>query len=141
MPNTIDLHQIPHRMYEAWNRGDMDTFYSYIADDVDDVGGESTGLAGVRAILDHIRTAFPDFRYTVDQVIVEGDWLAVRLTASGTQTGAFFGWPPSGKHATWKEIRYCRIANDKTVEHHACLDNMGLLAQLGHITLPQRSNW
>ncbi len=72
--------------------------------------------------------------------MVDDDWLAVRLTATGTQEGEFFGWPATGKRATWKEIRDCRIANDKTVEHHACLDNMGLLAQLGHLTWPQRSN-
>ena len=141
MPNTIDLHEFPHLMYAAWNRGDMDAFYSYIAEGVEDVGGDSSGLAGVRGILDHIRSAFPDFHYTVDHVVADGDWLVARLTATGTQTGVFFGWPPTGKRATWKEIRYCRIANDKTVEHHACLDNMGLLAQLGHIQLPERSNW
>ena len=141
MSNTIDLHKLPHLMYDAWNRGDMDAFYSFIAEEVEDVGGDSSGLAGVRGILDHIRTAFPDFQYTVDHVVADGDWLVVRLTATGTQTGVFFGWPPTGKRATWKEMRYCRIANDKTVEHHACLDNMGLLSQLGHIQLPERSNW
>jgi predicted ester cyclase len=140
MSNSISLHEFPHLMDDAWNRGDMAAFDSYIDEGVDDAGGESTGLEGVRAILDHIRTAFPDFHYTVDQVIVDGDWLAVRLTATGTQEGEFFGWPATGKRATWKEIRDCRIANDKTVEHHACLDNMGLLAQLGHLTWPQRSN-
>ena len=48
MANTMDIRRIPHLMYEAWNRGDMDTFYSYVDEGVDDVGGESTGLAGVR---------------------------------------------------------------------------------------------
>jgi predicted ester cyclase len=141
MANTMDIRRIPYLMYDAWNRGDMETFYSYIDDHVDDVGGDASGLAGVRAILDHIREAMPDFHYTVDQVIAEGDWLAVRLTATGTQTGVFFGWPASNKRATWKEIRYCRFDNNKTVEHHACLDNMGMLSQLGHIQLPERSNW
>jgi predicted ester cyclase len=136
-----DLHTYPHRLYAHWNAGDMDAFYAMIDENVRDVGGDSQGLAGVRAILDHIREAFPDFQYTVDHVIVEGDWLAVRLTATGTQRGKFFGWPATNKRATWKEIRYCRIKDDKTIEHHACLDNMGLLAQLGHIKLPERSTW
>jgi predicted ester cyclase len=141
MGNTMDLHDIPKRMYDAWNRGDMEGFYSYIDEDVVDVGGNSGGLKEVRAILDHIRTAFPDFQYTVEHVLADGDWLAVRLVATGTQKGTFFGWPATNKRATWKEIRYCRIDNDKTVEHHVCLDSLGLLAQLGHIKLPERSNW
>jgi predicted ester cyclase len=65
----------------------------------------------------------------------------VRLTATGTQKGSFFGWPATHKRATWKEIRYCRIANDKTVEHHACIDNLALLSQLGHLKLPERATW
>ncbi len=32
------------------------------------------------------------------------------------------------------------VVDDKTVGHHACLDHMGLLAQLGHVQLPERSN-
>lgn len=135
------LRTYPHRLYARWNAGDMDGFYAMIDEEVHDVGGDANGLAGVRGILDHIRSAFPDFHYTVDQVIVDGEWLAVRLTATGTQAGEFFGWPATGKRATWKEMRYCRVVNDKTVEHHACLDNMGLLAQLGHVQLPERSNW
>jgi predicted ester cyclase len=131
----------PHRLYAHWNAGDMESFYAMLDENVVDVGGESQGRAGVRGILDHIRSAMPDFHYTVDQVIVDGEWLAVRLTATATQTGPLFGWPPTHRRATWKEIRYCRIVNNLTVEHHACLDNMGMLAQLGHVQLPERANW
>lgn len=135
------LRTYPHRLYAHWNAGNMDAFYAMLDENVVDVGGESQGRAGVREILDHIRSAMPDFHYTVDQVIVDGEWLAVRLTATGTQTGTMFGWPPSNRRATWKEIRYCRIVDDRTVEHHACLDNMGMLAQLGHVKLPERASW
>ena len=67
MSNTIDLHKLPHLMSAAWNRGDMDTFYSHIAEEVEveeveDVGGDPSRLAGVRGILDRIRTAFPELR-------------------------------------------------------------------------------
>ena len=62
MSNPIDLHKLPHLMSAAWNRGDMDTFYSHIAEEVEDVGGDPSRLAGVRGILDRIRTAFPELR-------------------------------------------------------------------------------
>lgn len=131
----------PHRLYAHWNAGDMEAFYAMIDENVLDVGGDARGRQGVREILDHIRAAIPDFHYTVDQVIVDGEWLAVRLTASGTQTGPLFGWPATNRRATWKEIRYCRIVNDRTVEHHVCLDSLGMLAQFGHLSLPERSTW
>ena len=72
---------------------------------------------------------------------MRGEWLCARLVVTGTQQGELFGWPASGKRATWKEMRYCRIVNDKTVEHHAVIDNAGMLEQLGHIAPPQRSRW
>ena len=137
----MDLREYPHVLYKHWNDGNMEAFYGMIAEDVKDVGGGELGLASVRAVLDAIRRAFPDFTYTVEHVVADGEWLAVRLLATGTQEGDLFGWPASGKRATWKEIRYCRIVDDKTVEHHATIDNLGMLAQLGHVKLPERASW
>ncbi len=136
-----DIKTYPHRLYAHWNSGDMEAFYAMIDENVDDVGGEVGGRAQVRKILDHVRAAFPDAKYTVEHVIADGEWLCARLVVTGTQQGELFGWPASGKRATWKEMRYCRIVNDKTVEHHAVIDNAGMLEQLGHIAPPQRSRW
>jgi predicted ester cyclase len=74
-------------------------------------------------------------------VIVDGEWLAVRLEFTGTQREPLFGWPASQKRATWKEIRYCRVVDDKTLEHYAVIDNFGMLEQLGHVKSPSRSTW
>jgi predicted ester cyclase len=137
----MTLHEYPHRLYAHWNSGDMESFYAMIDENVHDAGGGVGGLAQVRKILDHVRAAFPDSKYVVEHVIVDGDWLCARLEMSGTQTGELFGWPASGKHATWKEMRYCRIVDGKTVEHHAVIDNAGMLEQLGHIESPSRSRW
>jgi predicted ester cyclase len=135
------MRSYPHRLYAHWNSGDMDAFYAMIDDDVHDAGGNLHGIAQVKAVLDAIRIAFPDSQYKVEQAIVDGDWLAVRLEFTGTQKGDLFGWPATGKRATWKEIRYCRIVNDKTLEHHAVIDNFGMLEQLGHVKSPSRSTW
>lgn len=135
------MRSYPHRLYAHWNSGNMDAFYAMIDEEVMDVGGDSQGRSGVRKILDHVRQAFPDSQYTVEHVVVDGDWLVARLVFTGTQKGELFGWPATNKRATWKEIRYCRIKNDKTVEHHACIDNLTMLTQLGHIKPPAQTNW
>jgi len=119
----------------------MDAFYEMIDEDVHDRAGFLRGRAQVKGILDEIRTAFPDSQYKVLQVIVDGDWLTVRLEFTGTQEAPLFGWPASHRRATWNEIRVCRIQNDKTVEHYAVIDNFGMLEQLGHVKSPDRSTW
>jgi predicted ester cyclase len=136
-----DLHQYPHRMYKHWNEGDMKAFYEMLHPNVVDHGGDSQGREGVAKILDHVRSAFPDFVYTVDQVLVDGDMLCVRLTATGTQKGDFFGYPATNKKVTWTETRVCRVVDGLTTDHWANIDSMGMLSRLGHIPPPGKSNW
>jgi C-1 hydroxylase len=142
-PTTEQMRAYPHRMYDLWNRGEMEAFYALLDDDVVDhnaAGGER-GIAGVRSILDQVRTAFPDMTYRVDDVLVDGDKLAVRLTVEATHTGEFFGHQPTGRHASWTETRVVRIRDGKTVEHWANIDSLGMMRQLGLIGEPGRDSW
>lgn len=79
------------------------------------------------------------FRYTVEDMIAEGDKVAARATASGTHQGDFLGIPPTGKHATWSEIHIGRVVDGKFVEHWANSDQLGLLQQLGVVPTPEQS--
>src|SRR5689334_15887786 len=83
-----------------------------------------------------VRSAFPDFHYTVEDEIAEGDQVVTRLTARGTQQGAFLGMPPSGKVATWSEIHISRMADSQLAEHWVVIDQLGMLQQLGAIPAP-----
>jgi predicted ester cyclase len=135
-------------MYDAWNRGDMESFYSYIDEDVVDHnrGEDEKGLDGVRKTLDHIREAFPDYRYTVEEVIVEGDRTAAILGCEATHRGSFFGYAPTGKKARWVETRWCTWKNGKVTEHRAVGDSLSLMRQLGLVADTQardskRTSW
>ena len=86
---------------------------------------------GFKQGLTKFRTAFPDFRYTIEDEITVGDRLVHRLTARGTQKAEFLGVPATGKQATWSEIHIGRIANGKVVEHWGSVDQMGMMQQLG----------
>ena len=74
---------------------------------------------------------FPDLHVTIEDMIAEGDKVVARLTASGTQQGAFLGIPSTGKHATISDIEVVRIVNGKFVEIWVQADFLGLLQQLG----------
>jgi steroid delta-isomerase-like uncharacterized protein len=95
-----------------------------------------TGIAGIQAFINVVRTGFPDFRYTIEDEIAEGDKIVYRLTATGTNNGEFLGMPATGKSATWSEIHICRMENGKLAEHWANVDNLGMLQQLGVIPAP-----
>jgi steroid delta-isomerase-like uncharacterized protein len=78
-----------------------------------------------------LREAFPDFHVTLEDLIADEHKVVVRLTARGTQRGAFMGVPATGKSATWMGIRIFRLVNGKIVEHWGVWDSLGMMQQLG----------
>ncbi len=98
--------------------------------------GLPAGRAGLKAFVSGIRSAFPDFKYTVMHELGEGDLVVQHLTASGTMRGDFAGMPASGKHAAWNEVHIARVANGVLAEHWAVIDQLGMLQQLGFVPMP-----
>lgn len=130
---------------EVLNKGNLDRFTEYFSTDyVDHAVPPSpdfpTGVAGFKMFFGGLRQAFPDFRYTVEDTIVDGDHIVQRLTGHGTMKNAFMGMPATGKHADWSEIHDVRMGPDgKFVEHWVNVDQMGMLMQLGLAPTPGAS--
>lgn len=95
--------------------------------------GAPTGAPAIKAYYTSLFSAFPDFHYSVDDVIDVGDKVVGRCTASGTMQGAYLRLPPTGKKATWTEIHIGRFVQGKWVEHWASVDQLDMLLQLGAI--------
>ena len=74
------------------------------------------GPDGVRQFVTTVRTAFPDFHATLEDMVVEGDKVAVRYTNRGTQKGEFRGVAPSGKEMTWSLLILTHLAGGKFQE-------------------------
>jgi predicted ester cyclase len=89
------------------------------------------GPSGVIESARGYRDAFPDLKLTVDQVIADGDHVAVRWTARGTHRGDLFGIAPTGKETTVTGITIDRWANGMLMESWTNWDTLGLLQQLG----------
>jgi predicted ester cyclase len=96
-------------------------------------GLAGTGADAIGHLKDAIRdvhTAIPDLRFTVEDAVESGDTIWVRVRASGTATGPFFG-PPSGRRVHITVIDIARIVNGRIVEHWGVPDRFALLAQTG----------
>jgi predicted ester cyclase len=134
--NKARMNRIP---LELFNEGKLEVADEVMAADYVEhqpTPGFAGGTAGLKQFVTAVRAAFPDFKYTVEEAIVEGDKVVQRVTARGTMKGAFAGMPPTGKHATWTEIHISRVAGGKLVEHWANIDQLGMLQQLGAIPTP-----
>lgn len=74
--------------------------------------------------------AFSDQRWTVEQVIAEGDTVAMYCTHSGRHTGDYFGVPATGRTFSYRQMHLIRMDGDRGAEHWAVRDDAGLHRQL-----------
>ena len=93
--------------------------------------GTPRGPVGFKEFYGWLRSAFPDLRYTVDDVIAEGDRVVVRWTWRCTHKGEFMGIAPTGKQAMVTGMAIYRVAGGKCVERWVELGLLSLLQQLG----------
>jgi predicted ester cyclase len=77
--------------------------------------------------------AFPDANFTIEDMIAEGDKVALRYKSRGTHQGTFMGIPATGKMIESSGMVMGRIAGGKFVEGWRCSDTIGLMKQLGVI--------
>ena len=77
--------------------------------------GVTLGVPGVMFLANYERQAFPDLRYTIDDLVVEGDHVAVCWTATGTQTGEYGAAAATGKPVVWTGMSFfsCRTARSQ----------------------------
>ena len=94
------------------------------------------GVPGIMGMIGMFRAGFPDLSYAPDDLVAEGDKVAVRWTARGTHQGEFFGVPPTGRHVTAEVMEIHRIGPDgKIAEHWSASNDLGLLQQLGALPM------
>ena len=77
-----------------------------------------------------IRSALPDARYEVDDLIAEGDRVVVRWRLLGTHKGSYRDIAPTGKMITLKGIAIYRMENSKLAERWVVTDLYGLLEEM-----------
>jgi predicted ester cyclase len=120
---------------EGWSGGKYDLAHEIIAPEmtVHGAGGQEIGM-GPDALIDLIktwRTAFPDGRMEIDDLIVEGDLVGIRNTWRGTQQADFYGIPPSGNSVTVTSVGLDRVKDGQVVEGWGELDMVGMMQALG----------
>jgi predicted ester cyclase len=98
--------------------------------------GEPPGIEGFHYRMGVLLEAFPDARFTLEDIVAEGDMVASRGTLQGTHSGPFAGLPPTGKTVEVTYMAMLRLAGGRFVEHWAQVDQLGLLQQLGAIPAP-----
>ena len=91
---------------------------------------------GAKKLHESLFTAFPDMTFVIRDMIAEVDKVVTYKTLQGTHLGEFMGIAPTGKRIESDVIDIMRVAGGKCVEHWHVMDDLGLLMQLGAVSLP-----
>jgi steroid delta-isomerase-like uncharacterized protein len=107
---------------EMFNRGNLQVAPEIFASDFVDRGHEQVtdkkdGPEGFAQFVKSVRSALPDLNATVQNMVAEGDYVAMWNTATATHRGELFGVPPSGKRINMRDFHFFRFSNGKIVEH------------------------
>lgn len=118
---------------EILNKGNLDAFDELCAPNFVKHAippSPDYGIEGSKQSVLMLRKAFPDIKYTVEDMIEDGDKLVARWSAKGTHRGEFMGIPPTGKKVAFSGIEIIRVKDGKAVEEWEELDRAGLMQQL-----------
>jgi predicted ester cyclase len=126
--STRENKEIVRRYWEGrFNQKDYDV--------VDQLVASAADVEQQKSWLDQFHKAWGDVHVTLDEVVAEGDMVAVHFTFETTHTGEWEGFAPTGKRGTARGMALCWLQNGKIVKDDvAYSDGYELLAKQADVT-------
>jgi len=134
-PNQCEAMSLAARRYYAfWNTGDAAYAKAALSPQFIDrtlPAGRPQGPEGPLFASKIFRTAVPDLKAEVDEMLMVGDRVVGRLHFTGHFTGTFKGIQGTGQAIDFIATDIYRIAEGRIAENWHLEDNLTLLQQLG----------
>lgn len=125
---------------EAVSKGDVSAIETYVASGIVFTSPYTPepikGIEGFKQMIAMLHTAFPDLQIHEEDALGEGNTVATRWFATGTHQGDFMGHRPSGRHYKISGQSIYRLSEGKIVEGWVNDDSLGMLQQLGILSMP-----
>lgn len=132
---------IAEAYFDAFNNGDPEALGALLSPDYAHQGAlvstQDRTIHQERLVMN--RTAFPDGHYALEDIIANGDLVAVRNVFTGTLQGPYAGVEPEGQPVAVRAVHIHRIACGQIVETWNNGDGLGLLRQIGALPAPGQS--
>src|SRR5829696_360942 len=124
---------------EVFNRGELDVLDDLVSPEYVLHGappGTPQGPDAIRATVRAFRTAFPDLRIELLELVAEGDKVSARSVMRGTHDGPLFGIPPTHKTVEVDGLTMVTVRDGRVQESWVKNDTLQLFQQLG-VSPPQ----
>jgi steroid delta-isomerase-like uncharacterized protein len=120
---------------EVWNEGSEDTIEELfaaggVAHGLGDTEADVHGPAEFKPFARNLRSSIANLHIAVEDVVAEGDRVALRIHLTGVHNGDALGVPATGRALNVRGLVIVRIAEGKIVEAWNSWDQLGLLRQI-----------
>lgn len=143
-----DLQEITLRTFEeAFNKGDVAIFDETVGElGMDHQHPNQPSFRDhLKDVVAAMRRAFPDLRFAINQIIDDGEWVALHSYMTGTHKGELGGpllppgrlpMPATGRAVRVAHMHMIRYQDGRGVELWHQMDTLGMLGQLGLLPAP-----
>lgn len=115
---------------DVWNAGDTTAVERYLTPDYVEHAYDPRSVAGLKAMVALLATAFPDQRSELEDCVAQGDRVMVRIRLTGTHNGTFRTKEATGNRIDVRAARWFRMVDGKIAEHWALFDTLALFRQI-----------
>ena len=134
---------IVRRFWKVWEAGNIGLVDDLVAPEYVNhnpgMPNQPEGPEGIKAVVNMFRGGMPDLRVVIDDMVAEGDKVAVRYKIEGTHVGDLFGVPPTGRRVSIESVTIERVSEGKIREHWRVTDTLDMMQQLGAIPTPEHA--
>jgi predicted ester cyclase len=123
----------------VFNEHDPDLASEYVTPDVKWHGGTLGTVEGAENLVGLLRGfigALPDLNAQEQDIVAEGDTVALRLVVEATHQGDLLGIAPTGRRVRWDAVDVYRLRDGKISEEWAADDLTAILHDVGAYTPP-----
>ena len=115
---------------EVWNARNPAAADNFLALDYLEHAYQPPTLDGLRQAIMGMAAAFPDYVFTIEDLVAEADTVVARMRMRATHGGPFRGTAATGRAVDAAVYRMFRLVDGKIVEHYALFDTATLLRQI-----------
>lgn len=124
-----------HEMWNMWDFALIDELLSSELSFRGSLGSVVRGRAGFRDYMRAVQLAFPNFHNEINEMLVESNRVAARLSYTGTHRGTIFGVSPTERNVSYAGAGFFRIEDARIVDAWILGDVAQVLRQLGSLRL------
>jgi steroid delta-isomerase-like uncharacterized protein len=127
-----------HAFMDAFNNGNLSALDTICAPHMVDhstvaAPNQAYNLESFKARVNGHRVGMPDLRFSITNLIIEGDLASFQWEMNGTNTGPYMGRPASGNPLRIVGMNMERLEDGRIVEHWSYPDKLAALQQIGAI--------